>query len=97
MKLLLTTGTPPQPPVSVTEIAGNIAPDAKVVGRARKARLGEAKQIPIANSPRGGMDSSTNGGAQSYLTKKLRCFCHKSGNLPLVEQAEANIMLALPA
>jgi hypothetical protein len=43
------------------------------------------------------MDSSKNPGAQHFLRRSLDVSAHKSGNLPLVEQAEANIMLALPA
>jgi hypothetical protein len=93
----LTTGTPPQPPVSVAEIARSIGPDAKVVGRARKARPGEAKQIPIANSARGGWTHPKTADLNHFLRRSLDVSAHKSGNLPLVEQAEANIMLALPA
>jgi hypothetical protein len=94
MKVLLTTGTTPQPPVSVAEIARSIGPDAKVVRFTRKARPGEAKQIPIANSARGGW---THPKTAELLRRSLDVSAHNSGNLPLVEQAEANIMVALPA
>jgi hypothetical protein len=43
------------------------------------------------------MGSSKAAEFSPVLRRSLGVSAHKSGNLPLVEQAEANIMLALPA
>jgi hypothetical protein len=68
-----------------------------VVGCTRKARPGEAKQIPIANSACGECTHPKTAEFNHILRRSLGVSTHKSGDLPLVEEAEANIMLALPA
>ena len=62
-------------------------PTAWVVAKDIRARIYKETELTA---------SARNRGVQPCLTKQFRCLARKPGNLPLVEQAEANIMLALP-